>query len=191
MSDTKDEKSQHELQVVSAPDAVAKKAETPTKSNSKGDSTVGLPYRGKVRKTFSQKPAEVTRKWYVLDASKTSMGRLATVAASLLLGKGKVTVTSHVDGGDYVIVINAGKMVVTGGKEKKKIYYNYSGYPSGLRKRSLDEVPADEAIYKAIRGMLPSNKLRPGRLERLKIYEGEEHSHHAQKPEVYELGSKK
>jgi len=141
-------------------------------------------------KTYSQKPAEVTRKWYVLDASQASMGRLATVAASLLIGKGKPTVTAHVDGGDYVIVINASQLVVTGRKASDKMYHNHSGYPGGLRSRSLAEVKPTEALYTAIRGMLPVNKLRDGRLARLKIYSDDQHNHNAQKPEVYELKGK-
>jgi len=137
-------------------------------------------------KTYSQKPTEVTRKWYVLDASTAPFGRVATTAAGLLLGKGKPTVTPHTDGGDYVIVINAGSLVATGGKEDKKIYYRHSGFPGGLYSRTLAEqqsLDPTKAIYKAVRGMLPDNKLRPGRLERLKIYEGAEHNHNAQQPE--------
>jgi large subunit ribosomal protein L13 len=136
-------------------------------------------------KTYSQKPADVTRKWYVLDAATAPFGRVATTAASLLLGKGKPTVTPHTDGGDYVIVINAGSLVATGGKEDKKIYYRHSGFPGGLYSRTLAEQQLQDptrVIYKAVRGMLPDNKLRPGRLERLKIYEGADHNHNAQQP---------
>jgi len=142
-------------------------------------------------KTYSQKPSEITRKWYILDASTAPMGRLATVAASLLIGKGKPTVTAHMDGGDYVVVINAKNLVVTGGKESKKMYYDYSGYPSGLRTRKLSDVNPEEVLRRAIRGMLPVNKLREGRLARLKIYEGDQHNHTAQKPQIYELKGKK
>lgn len=138
-------------------------------------------------KTYSQKPSEVTRAWHLLDASQVSMGRVATVAARLLIGKGKPTVTAHVDGGDYVVIINADKLVVTGGKEEKKVYYNHSGFPGGLRERQLKEVPNTEALYTAIRGMLPINKLRDGRLARLKIYATEEHNHNAQGPVAYDL----
>ncbi|HET7528840.1 MAG TPA: 50S ribosomal protein L13 [Candidatus Saccharimonadales bacterium] len=137
-------------------------------------------------KTYSQKPAEVTRKWYVIDASTASFGRVATTAASLLLGKGKPTVTPHTDGGDYVIIVNAGKIVATGNKEEKKIYYRHSGFPGGIYSRTLTEQQQKDptkVIYKAVRGMLPDNKLRKDRLERLKIYEGAEHNHNAQKPE--------
>ncbi|MBX4199409.1 50S ribosomal protein L13 [Candidatus Saccharibacteria bacterium] len=141
-----------------------------------------------MKKTYSVKPTEITRKWYVLDASKAPLGRVSTVAASLLIGKGKPQFTPHMDGGDFVIIINTDKLVVTGGKEDKKIYYRHSGYPGGLYKKTLREVietDSTQAIQKAVRGMLPVNKLRPGRLARLKIYAGEEHNHAAQKPEAY------
>jgi large subunit ribosomal protein L13 len=140
-------------------------------------------------KTYSQKPAEVERVWYVLDASKESFGRVATKAASLLLGKGKTTVTPHTDGGDFVIITNAGQLQFTGGKDRKKIYHRHSGFPGGLYSRTLDEQRQKDPasiLHKAVRGMLPDNKLRPGRLARLKIYEGEEHNHNAQKPVKYE-----
>lgn len=142
-------------------------------------------------KTFSQKPADVTRKWYVLDASAASLGRVATTAASLLIGKGKPTVTAHVDGGDYVVIINASQLVVTGTKADTKMYHNHSGYPGGLRSRSLSEVKPTEALFQAVLGMLPVNKLRDGRLARLKIYDGAEHNHTAQQPDIYELKGKK
>jgi large subunit ribosomal protein L13 len=141
-------------------------------------------------KTYSIKRAEITRKWHVLDASAAPLGRVSTVAASLLIGKGKPTVTPHMDGGDFVIIINAANMVVTGNKLEKKLYWRHSGFPGGISKKSLQEVidkdPA-EAITHSIRGMLPVNKLRDGRLARLKIYNGDEHNHAAQKPEIYDL----
>jgi large subunit ribosomal protein L13 len=138
-------------------------------------------------KTYSQKPADVSRAWYVIDAAAMPLGRLATVTASLLLGKRKSTVTAHVDGGDFVIVINAAAIQTTGGKSLKKTYYRHSGYPGGLYARSLDEqksLDPKKVIYKAVRGMLPDNKLRQARLGRLKIYEGAQHDHAAQKPEI-------
>jgi len=141
-------------------------------------------------KTFSAKPADVTRKWYVVDASEVPLGRLATVTASLLLGKGKPTITSHVDGGDFVIVINSDQLVVTGNKLNDKIYYHHSHYPGGLTETKLsDKIAKDSTtvIQKAVRGMLPSNKLRDGRLQRLKVYAGPEHQHEAQKPETMSL----
>ncbi len=141
-------------------------------------------------KTYSQKPADVKRTWYVLDASEASFGRISTKAASLLLGKGKPTISPHVDGGDYVVIINAENMVATGDKAAKKTYWRHSGYPGGIYSRSLsDQQKMDPTVvlHKAIRGMLPSNKLRDGRLARLKIYAGAEHNHSAQQPKSISL----
>jgi large subunit ribosomal protein L13 len=136
-------------------------------------------------KTFSQKPADVKRSWYVIDAASAPFGRVATTAASLLLGKGKPTVTPHVDGGDFVIIVNAAKLVATGDKETKKTYYRHSGYPGGIYSRTLKEqreYDATALLRHAVRGMLPDNKLRDGRLKRLKIYEDAEHNHSPQMP---------
>jgi large subunit ribosomal protein L13 len=141
-------------------------------------------------KTYSAKPADITRTWYVLDASEVPLGRLATVAASLLLGKGKPMFTRHIDCGDYVIIINAQDLVVTGDKSTKKMYYRHSGFPGGLKTASLTKVMENDPsrpVIKAIRGMLPVNKLRDGRLARLKVYAGSEHQHEAQKPQVMSL----
>ena len=137
-------------------------------------------------KTYSQKTTQVERQWYLIDASKAPFGRLATTAASLLIGKGKPTFTPHTDGGDYVVIINAEKLVATAGKDSKKIYYRHSGYPGGLYSRSLEEQRQKDPavlIQKAVRGMLPDNKLRRQRLQRLKVYAGTEHEHTAQKPQ--------
>ncbi len=137
-------------------------------------------------KTFSAKPSDVTRKWYVLDASEAPLGRVATRAASLLIGKGKPMFTHHIDTGDYVIIINAENLVVTGKKMEDKMYYRHSHFPGGLTETKLkDKVASDptSVFTLAIRGMLPVNKLRPARLERLKVYAGSEHQHEAQKPE--------
>lgn len=142
-------------------------------------------------KTYSAKPAEVTRQWHLLDASQLPLGRLSVVAAGLLMGKGKPSFTPHVDGGDFVIIINAQKLVVSGDKMLKKTYYRHSGYPGGLRARRLEEQMernASKVIEKAVRGMIPDNKLRPGRLARLKIYDDEQHQHQAQKPVEHNLG---
>lgn len=144
-------------------------------------------------KTYSQKPAEVTRKWYVLDASQAPLGRISTAAASLLIGKGKPSVTAHVDGGDYVIIVNAKKLKVTGNKLAGKVYYRHSGHPGGLKAKTLEEEMEENptmVVFKAVRGMLPVNKLRDGRLSRLKIYEADDHNHEAQKPVAYEVGGK-
>lgn len=138
-------------------------------------------------KTYSAKPADVTRKWYVLDATTMPLGRLSTQAAGLLLAKGKPQVTAHIDCGDYVIIVNAKNLVVTGNKRVAKMYYRHSNFPGGLKERTLTEqleIDPTEVIFRAVRGMLPVNKLRDGRLARLKIYAGPEHNHEAQKPEV-------
>jgi len=136
-------------------------------------------------KTFSAKPAEVTRKWYVIDASEAPLGRISTVAAALLIGKGKPSVTAHVDGGDFVVIINSENLVVTGNKKIDKKYYQHSQYPGGLKEASLNEKllkDSNSVIFKAVRGMLPVNKLRDGRLSRLKIYADGNHKHEAQQP---------
>lgn len=141
-------------------------------------------------KTYSAKPTDVVRKWYVLDASEAPVGRVATQAASLLLGKGKPQFTKHIDTGDYVIIINADNLIATGDKMNKKMYYKHSGFPGGLTEATLSDVMAKDStkvLVKAVRGMLPVNKLRPARLERLKVYAGAEHNHEAQKPEVLSL----
>lgn len=144
-------------------------------------------------KTYSAKPADVTRAWYVLDASEASLGRVATKAATLLTGKEKPMFTAHIDCGDNVIIINAANLVVTGNKLEDKMYYRHSGYPGGLREDTLKDVVAKDAsraLYEAVRGMLPVNKLRDARLARLKIYLDADHKHEAQKPEALSLKKK-
>jgi large subunit ribosomal protein L13 len=136
-------------------------------------------------KTYSAKPTDVTRNWYLIDASDASLGRVATRVATLLTGKEKPLFTSHIDCGDFVVLVNAKDIVVTGDKMNKKVYYRHSGYPSGLTETTLAEKMAKdptEVLRHAIRGMLPINKLRDGRLARLKIYADSEHAHEAQKP---------
>ena len=143
-----------------------------------------------MKKTFSAKPTDVERKWYVLDASEIPLGRLSTKAATLLTGKGKPQFTKHIDCGDFVIVINAANLVVTGDKMEQKMYYRHSGYPGGLKELQLKAVMEKDPtkpVMKSIRGMLPVNKLRDGRLARLKIYAGSEHNHAPQKPESISL----
>lgn len=138
-------------------------------------------------KTYSAKPQDVERKWYVIDASKAPLGRVATQVAKLLTGKEKPMFTKHIDCGDYVIVINTDKLFVTGNKLEDKRYYRHSGFPGNLKEATLKEVMAKDstrAMNHAIRGMLPVNKLRPDRLKRLKLYTGTEHEHNAQKPEL-------
>jgi large subunit ribosomal protein L13 len=144
-------------------------------------------------KTYSAKPTDVTRQWYLIDAASAPLGRVSTVAAALLLGKGKPQFTKHIDCGDFVVIINAEKLVVTGNKLKDKKYYHHSGYPGGLRERTLEEqIERDPTkdVQHAIRGMLPDNKLRAGRINRLKIYAGAEHAHDPQKPITIDIGAK-
>lgn len=141
-------------------------------------------------KTYNSKPAEVSRKWYVIDASSASLGRVASEAAKLLIGKHKVSYTPHNDDGDFVIVINSAKLIASGKKMDDKIYYRHSGYPGGLHSRTLSEqieINPDKVIARAVRGMLPDNKLRSQRLGRLKVYPTETHNHAAQLPENFEL----
>ncbi len=145
-------------------------------------------------KTYSAKPSDVTRQWYVVDASEAPLGRLATQIAQLLTGKGKPQFTKHIDCGDYVIVINADKTITTGNKVDKKVYYSHSNYPGGLKEATLGEKMIKDptfAIRNAVRGMLPVNKLRDDRLLRLKIYAGSEHNHEAQKPTTISIKESK
>lgn len=142
-------------------------------------------------KTYSQKPVEVERRWVLIDAETApTLGRLATEITTYLTGKNKVTYTPHTDGGDYVVVINAEKVKVTGNKEEDKMYYRHSGFPGGLKEASLKEVRMKDAsmiIEKAVKGMLPKNKLQEERMKRLRVYNGSEHNHVAQKPEKVEV----
>lgn len=138
-------------------------------------------------KTYSAKPTEVTRKWYIIDASEAPVGRISTKIATLLTGKGKPMFTSHIDCGDFVVVINSDKTVFTGLKEENKKYYRHSGFPGGIKDRTVKEQRALDStalIEKSVQGMLPVNKLRSERMKRLKIYKGAEHNHEAQKPEA-------
>jgi large subunit ribosomal protein L13 len=141
-------------------------------------------------KTFSAKPTDVIRKWYILDASQIPLGRLSTRAATLLTGKEKPQFTHNIDCGDFVIVINADQLQVTGKKMINKMYYHHSHFPGGLKETSLTEAMAKDStkpVIHSIRGMLPVNKLRDGRLARLKVYTSSEHPHAPQKPTVINL----
>ncbi len=141
-------------------------------------------------KTFSAKPTDVTREWYIVDASEVPLGRLATQVAQLLTGKGKPQFTKNIDCGDYVVVINADQLIVTGKRLDQKMYYHHSHYPGGLKETKLkDQMVKDSTkpVIHAIRGMLPVNKLRDGRLARLKVYAGAEHKHDPQQPKVFSL----
>ena len=141
-------------------------------------------------KTYSAKPGEITREWYLVDADGQTLGRLATQIADTLRGKRKPQFTPHVDTGDFVIVVNAEKIVTTGAKLDQKRYYRHSGYPGGIRSRTLreqlDRRPT-EVLRKAVKGMLPKNRLARQQLTKLKIYAGPEHPHAAQAPKPLEV----
>jgi large subunit ribosomal protein L13 len=140
-------------------------------------------------KTYTAKPGEIERHWYLVDAESKTLGRLATQIAEVLRGKGKATYTPHVDTGDFVIVVNAGKVHVTGQKLDQKLYYRHSGYPGGLHSRTLREQlerRPEEVLRKAVRGMLPKNRLASAQLRKLKIYAGPDHPHAAQNPEPFQ-----
>jgi len=142
-------------------------------------------------RTYNAKPGEVERRWYVVDADGQTLGRLATQIADTLRGKNKAQYTPHVDTGDFVVVVNAEKVVVTGNKLDQKRYYRHSGYPGGLRSRTLREQlerRPTEVIRKAVKGMLPRNRLARQQINKLKIYAGPEHPHEAQAPQPLEVG---
>jgi large subunit ribosomal protein L13 len=137
-------------------------------------------------KTWTAKTHEIERRWYVVDAEGQTLGRLATRIADALRGKRKPEYTPHIDTGDFVVVVNADKIAVTGKKLEQKIYYRHSGYPGGLRERTLSEELArrpTEVLRKAVKGMLPRNRLARQQITKLKIYAGPEHPHVAQNPD--------
>lgn len=141
-------------------------------------------------KTFSQKPADIARRWILIDARDATLGRLSTEIAKYLTGKYKPTYTPHVDNGDYVVVVNASELVVTGTKETDKMYYRHSGFPGGLKEAQLKDLRAKNpasVIESAVKGMLPRNKLAAGRMARLRVFPGTEHDHASQKPEKVEV----
>lgn len=142
--------------------------------------------------TYSAKKEDVQRDWFLVDAEGQVLGRLATEIASRLRGKHKPTYTPHVDTGDFIIVVNASKVVLTGNKLKDKIYYHHTGYPGGIKSvaagKLLQEKP-EEVLRKAVRGMLPKNTLGRAMLKKLKIYAGQEHVHEAQCPKVISFGA--
>jgi large subunit ribosomal protein L13 len=143
-------------------------------------------------KTYSAKPNEIEKQWYLVDAEAQTLGRLATQIADVLRGKGKPQYTPHVDSGDFVVVVNAEKVRVTGDKLHTKVYYRYTGYPGGLRERTLEEQLArrpEEVLRRAVRGMLPKNRLAAAQLRKLKIYAGPEHPHAAQQPRPLEVAA--
>ncbi len=141
-------------------------------------------------KTYVATPATRERNWYVVDATGQTLGRLATQLADTLRGKRKPEYTPHCDTGDFVIVVNAEKITVTGNKRHEKRYYRHTGYPGGLRSRTLNDMlerRPEEVIRKAVKGMLPRNRLGRQQLTKLKVYAGPEHPHAAQKPEPMEI----
>jgi large subunit ribosomal protein L13 len=143
-----------------------------------------------MQKTWNAKPGEVEQRWYLVDAEGKTLGRLATRIADTLRGKTKPEYTPHVDTGDFVVVVNAEKIAVTGKKLDDKIYYRHSGYPGGLKQRTLREQlerRPTEVLRSAVKGMLPRNRLARQQLTKLKIYAGAEHPHEAQRPEPLRL----
>ena len=140
-----------------------------------------------MKSTFMEKKETVKRNWYVIDAEGVTLGKLAVEVANLLRGKGKVTFTPHVDCGDYVIVVNASKVTLSGNKLSDKMYYNHSGYPGGLRERNAQEMLENypvEMIERAVKGMLPKGRLGRAQIKKLFVYAGPDHEQAAQKPEV-------
>lgn len=143
-----------------------------------------------MRTTFMANDSNVERKWYVIDAEDLRLGRLSTEVASILRGKHKPTYTPHVDTGDYVIIVNAEKIELTGNKLTDKMYYNHSGYTGGMRERNAFEMKTkypEEMIETAVRGMLPKGSLGRKMFKKLHVYRGPEHNNQGQQPEVYEL----
>jgi len=144
--------------------------------------------------TFSAKAEEVERRWFVVDATDLPLGRLASNVAAVIRGKQKPIYTPHVDTGDFVVVVNAEKISVTGQKRQEKMYYRHSGYPGGLKSRTLNDMlerRPEEVIRLAVKGMLPKNRLARKQLTKLKVYAGPEHPHAAQQPRPFELDTKK
>lgn len=141
-------------------------------------------------KTFSAKTEEIKRSWYLVDAAGKTLGRLSTEIARRLRGKHKAIYTPHVDCGDYIVVINAEKIVVTGRKSEQKIYHSHSGYPGGIKSVTFDKLQAEHPeriIESAVRGMLPKNPLGRAMFRKLKVYAGSKHNHQAQEPEPIEM----
>ena len=141
-------------------------------------------------KTFVAKPATIEKKWYVVDADGQTLGRLSTVVADALRGKRKVTYTPNIDTGDFVVIVNAEKIAVTGKKLEEKMYWRHSGYPGGIKGEALKDLLArrpEEVVRRAVKGMLPHNKLGAAQLRKLKVYAGPEHPHVAQNPEALEI----
>ncbi len=138
-----------------------------------------------VTKTYNDKNTDIERQWWVIDAGSMNLGKLAVLIADKLMGKSKPTYTPHIDNGDYVVVINSKNIQVSGNKMTDKMYYRHSGFPGGLTELKLEEVIEKDpriAIERAVKGMLPKNKLSAERLKRLRVFDGAEHTHTAQNP---------
>jgi large subunit ribosomal protein L13 len=141
-------------------------------------------------RTYSPKPGEVARTWHVIDAEDVVLGRLASNVATLLRGKHKPTFAPHIDTGDFVIIVNADKVVLTGNKREQSFAYRHSGYPGGLRKQTFGELldtRPDRLLEKVVKGMLPKNKLGRAQGKKLKVYAGPDHPHAAQQPKTFEI----
>lgn len=141
-------------------------------------------------RTYSPKPSDITRQWHVIDAENVVLGHLATQAATLLRGKHKPTFAPHVDGGDFVIIVNADKIALTGNKRESKLEHRHTGYPGGLKSVSVGELLSSEprkAVQNAVWGMLPKNRLSRKIIKKLKVYAGPQHPHAAQQPQPFEM----
>ena len=141
-------------------------------------------------RTYSPKPGEITRQWHVIDAADVVLGRLASHAAQLLRGKHKPIFAPHMDTGDFVIIVNASKVALTGNKRAQKVAYRHSGYPGGLKETGYDELLTkrpDHAVELAVRGMLPKNKLGRKIIKKLKVYAGPDHPHASQQPQPFQI----
>jgi large subunit ribosomal protein L13 len=150
--------------------------------------------KAQLQKTYSPTPADIDRSWFVVDATDVPLGRLASQVAQILRGKHKATYAPHMDGGDFVVIVNAAAVHVSGDKEIEKIYYRHSGYPGGLRAETLSEVRRshpERIVEVAVRGMLPKNRLGRQMARKLKVYAGPEHPHQSQRPEKLEITNRK
>lgn len=149
--------------------------------------------KAKLQKTFTPTPADIKREWFLVDATDQTLGRLASDVANILRGKHKPTYAPHFDGGDFIVIINAEKVAVTGNKAEQKVYHRHSGYPGGLTELSFQQMRErypERIIENAVRGMIPKNRLGRQVLTKLKVYAGSEHPHTAQKPQPLEIGKK-
>lgn len=150
--------------------------------------------KAQLQKTYSPKPGDIERSWFVVDAADIPLGRLASEVAQVLRGKHKPTYAPHVDGGDYVVVVNADKVHVSGNKEIEKLYFRHSGYPGGLRAETLSEMRSkhpERIVEVAVKGMLPKNRLGRQMARKLKVYGGPDHPHQSQRPEPLVLTNRK